>query len=98
VTAVRVYETMLLLRPEQEEEQVTATVERIQGIIQADGGEMKNVDRWGKRRLAYEVNNQHEGIYLVLTFTSGPAALKEMNRVLGLAEEVLRHFTIRKEE
>jgi len=95
---VRVYETMLLLRPEQEEEQVTATVERIQGIIQADGGEMKNVDRWGKRRLAYEVNNQHEGIYLVLTFTSGPAALKEMNRVLGLAEEVLRHFTIRKEE
>lgn len=95
---MRVYETMLLLRPEQEEEQVTATVERIQGIIQADGGEMKNVDRWGKRRLAYEVNNQHEGIYLVLTFTSGPAALKEMNRVLGLAEEVLRHFTIRKEE
>lgn len=95
---MRVYETMLLLRPEQEEEQVTATVERIQGIIQTDGGEMKNVDRWGKRRLAYEVNNQHEGIYLVLTFTSGPAALKEMNRVLGLAEEVLRHFTIRKEE
>jgi len=95
---VRVYETMLLLRPEQEEEQVTATVERIQGIIQADGGEMKNVDRWGKRRLAFEVNGQREGIYVVLAFTSGSAALKEMNRVLGLAEEVLRHFTIRKEE
>lgn len=95
---MRAYETMLILRPDQEEEQVTAIIERLQGIIQEGGGEIKNIDRWGKRRLAYEFKGQREGIYVVLEITASSGALNEMHRVLGLAEEALRHLTIRKEE
>jgi len=59
-------------------------------VLGERGGEVVKVDRWGKRRLAYEIGRQSEGSYLIVECRADPAAMKELDRVLALADEVLR--------
>lgn len=89
---------MLILRPDLEEGQTEALVERFGQLIQAQGGTVDNVEGWGKRRLAYEVNGHREGVYVVLNFKGEPAVGNELDRVLKLSDEVLRHMIIREGE
>ncbi len=96
--AIRGYEAMLILRPDLEEGQTEALVERFGQLIQAQGGTVDNVEGWGKRRLAYEVNGHREGVYVVLNFKGEPAVGNELDRVLKLSDEVLRHMIIREGE
>ena len=87
---MRKYEIMLILPPEADEEVVGRVVERISQVVQERGGRVESVDRWGKRRLAYEIHRHSEGNYVLVTCLSPPDALKEIDRVLSLADEVLR--------
>ncbi|MCL6451914.1 MAG: 30S ribosomal protein S6 [Acetobacteraceae bacterium] len=91
---MRPYEVMVVLRPDLEEERLGELVERLLGVIQEQGGKVDSVDRWGKRRLAYEIADCREGYYLVIGFSSGPGVPREVSRVLGLREEVLRHLVV----
>jgi len=88
---MREYEIMVIVDGSAEEAQVEAVVERITEILTTGGGEVSNVDRWGKRRFAYEIDHKTEGIYLVVQFTAESETLGELERVLSLADEVIRH-------
>lgn len=87
---MRGYEIMLILPPETEESSVEGVLDRVRGILAERGGELGKVDRWGRRRLAFEIERQTEGYYVVAEFTSEPEALREIDRVLSLADDVLR--------
>ena len=87
---MREYEVMLILPPDAEDAAVDGVVERITGTIAKRGGDVAQVDKWGRRRLAYEIAHHTEGYYVVARFTADPAAIPELDRVLSLADEVVR--------
>ena len=87
---MREYEVMLILPPDVEDEGVDAAVERITGILSKSGGEVARVDKWGRRRLAYEIARQNEGYYVIVGFKAEPATIPELDRVLSLADDVIR--------
>lgn len=80
----------MILPPDVEEPAVGEAVDRISRILAEGGGELGKVDRWGRKRLAYEIERQSEGYYVVVEFRAEPSALKELDRVLSLADDVLR--------
>lgn len=93
---MREYEIMAILDPEADEQTVAGVVDRITQILSGREGEVSNVDRWGRRKLAYEINRKSEGNYVLVVFKSDPEALAELDRVLNLADEVIRFKIIRK--
>jgi small subunit ribosomal protein S6 len=95
---LREYELVLVVSPEGGEEGFPVTVERVHGFISEHGGEVKNVDQWGRRRLAYPVNRFTEGYYNITQFTLSPQDVRDLEGSLDLAEDVLRHLVVRLEE
>ena len=93
---MREYEVMAILDPEADEQKVGGVVDRITQILSERGGEVSNVDRMGRRRLAHEINRRSEGIYVLVVFKSEPEALVELDRALSFADEVIRFKIIRK--
>jgi small subunit ribosomal protein S6 len=87
---LREYEVMLILPAEADESVVTTAVDRIAKSAAGGGGEILNIDRWGRRRFAYEIEDQNEGYYVVVRFTADPTTQVEMDRTLTLADEVIR--------
>ncbi len=81
--------------PEADEDKVGQLVDRITKVLSEQQAEVKNVDRWGRRKLAFELDKKTEGYYFVLAFTAEPAALAELDRVLSLADEVMRFKIVR---
>ena len=92
---MRPYEVMIILNAALEEDAIRAQIDRAQEIIRANGGTPNRVDRWGKRRFAYELKHQWEGYYLLIEATAEPIAMSELDRALHLADEVVRHKVIR---
>jgi small subunit ribosomal protein S6 len=92
---LRDYELVVVLAPSVGDEGFPATIERINGVIQANGGEIKNVDQWGRRRLAYPIRRNLEGFYAVTLFAAEPSAIRPLEANLDLAEDVLRHLVIK---
>jgi len=92
------YELMVILDPGIDERTVAPSMDKFLGVIRTAGGEIENVDIWGKRRLAYEIKKQSEGIYVVVNFTATPEATNELDRQLGLSEAVLRTKVLRADE
>jgi small subunit ribosomal protein S6 len=92
------YELMVILDPGIDERTVAPSLDRFLGVIRNAGGTIDNVDIWGRRRLAYEINKKTEGIYAVVNLTSTSEAAKELDRQLGLSEAVLRTKVLRAEE
>jgi small subunit ribosomal protein S6 len=92
---MRHYEVMVILDAGLEEDAIRSTVDRATQIVTNGGGTVDKVDRWGKRRFAYEVHHRSEGYYVLIDTTAEPAVLAEVNRMLGLADEVIRHKVIR---
>ena len=95
---MRPYEVMVILDAGLEEDAIRAIIDRATQIITRSGGTVDKVDRWGKRRFAYEVHHRSEGYYVLLETTAEPAVLAEVDRMLGLADEVIRHKVIRMPE
>ena len=92
---MRTYELMVILDPSLEERTVAPSLETYLKVITSDGGSVDEVDVWGRRRLAYEIEKNAEGIYAVVTMQANPDAVKELDRQLGLNESVLRTKVIR---
>lgn len=91
---MRQYEVMLILPAEADESVVAGAVERITKVVSEHGGEVTGIDRWGRRRFTYEIARQSEGYYAVVEVKAGPAAMDELDRVLTLADEVIRFKVI----
>lgn len=92
---LRQYEVMVILDPDLDERTVAPSLDTYLNVIRQSGGTVDNVDVWGKRRLAYEINKKSDGIYAVIDLTAEPAAVKELDRQLGLNESVVRTKVIR---
>jgi small subunit ribosomal protein S6 len=82
---------MLILPADADEALVSTAVDRITKAIEPAGGSVTEIDRWGRRRFAYEIDDQHDGYYVVLRFTGDPSIQPELDRVLNIADEVIRH-------
>ena len=92
---MRVYEVTYILDPNLEEEQITKSQEKFSELVTKNGGEIVNVENWGKRRLAYEVKGYNEGIYIMMRISSGDESAKTLRRNLNIADEVLRSMLVR---
>jgi small subunit ribosomal protein S6 len=92
---MRHYELMVILDPSLDERTVQPSLETFLNVIRSDGGSVEKIEVWGKRRLAYEINKNAEGIYAVVTLQAEPATVKELDRQLTLNESVLRTKVIR---
>jgi small subunit ribosomal protein S6 len=92
---VRAYELMVILDPNLEERTVQPSLDTYLNVVRNDGGSVDNVDVWGRRRLAYEIDKFAEGIYAVVSLQAEPATVKELDRQLTLNESVLRTKVIR---
>ena len=92
---MRAYEVMVILDPSIEERTVETSLDKYLNVIRTDGGTVESVDVWGRRRLAYEVKKNTEGIYAVITLNAEPATVKEFDRQLSLNETILRTKVIR---
>ena len=95
VVVLRPYEVMVILDAGLEDDALRASVDRLTDLISANGGTPGRVDRWGRRRFAYEMNHRWEGYYVLVEATAEPAAMAAADRMLHLADEVLRHKIIR---
>jgi small subunit ribosomal protein S6 len=86
---------MVILDPSLDERTVAPSLDTYLNVVRQDGGQVTNVDVWGKRRLAYEIAKNPEGIYAVVDLEAEPATVKELDRQLTLNESVLRTKVIR---
>lgn len=91
------YETIFVLDSALSEEEITALQEKFTNLISKEG-EIESVDVWGKRRLAYPINYKTEGYYVLVNFKSQPDFPKELERVYGITEGVLRTIVVRRDE
>ncbi|GAB4524352.1 MAG: hypothetical protein Kow0047_34040 [Anaerolineae bacterium] len=92
---MREYELVYILDPRLDEEAITAAIERISGWITASGGEIVDTNQWGRRELAYPINKQWEGYYVVQQLRMTPQAVADLERNLRISEEVMRHLIVR---
>ncbi|MCD2346875.1 30S ribosomal protein S6 [Clostridium guangxiense] len=92
------YETLFILNPSLEEEALNANVEKFKAIVENGGGEVENVDLWGKRKLAYEINKLNEGFYVLMNFKSDAQLPKELDRVFRITDSIIRHLIINTEK
>ena len=91
------YETIFVLDSTKTEDEITALVEKFKSLIEANG-EIESVDEWGKRRLAYPINDLTEGYYVLINFKSGTDFPAELERVYGITEGVIRDIVIKSED
>lgn len=92
---MRHYELMVILDPDLEERTVAPSLDTYLNVVRNDGGTVDNVEVWGRRRLAYEIEKNAEGIYAVVQLQAEPDTVKELDRQLGLNESVLRTKVVR---
>jgi len=91
------YEVMFIIEAALEDEKKQAAIETVKEIISA-GGEVGKVSVWGNRKLAYPIQKKNEGYYVVIEFTANPELPKELDRRLRIADAVIRHIIINKDE
>jgi small subunit ribosomal protein S6 len=94
---VRAYEILFAIKPDLEEEATNVSIEKFAGLIQQNQGTVEQISRWGKKRMAYEVKDFHEGYYTLILFQGENETANELNRVMRLSDEVLRHIIVRRD-
>ncbi len=88
------YELVYILKPSAGEEKRAQLLEKLRDIIEVEGT-IENVDEWGNRKLAYEIDKINEGYYVLVNFKSGTEIINELNRNLRIADEVMRHLIVK---
>ena len=97
VEHINKYETIFIVDKDKTEEQTTEIVEKFKSLIES-AGVIESVDVWGKRRLAYPINDKNEGFYVLVNFSASPEFPKELDRVYGITEGIIRSVIVRKDE
>ncbi len=92
---MRPYEVMVILDAGLEDGAIRSVVDRAETLISSRGGNIRQVEHWGKRRLAYELKHRWEGYYVLIQAFAEPAVVSEVDRMLSLTDEVIRHKVIR---
>ena len=94
----RTYEMIFIADPNLGEPEVDALAEQVQGFVEKEGGRLQKVEKWGKKRLAYEVRRHREGSYVLFVVEGTGAMVKEVERRLKVLDGVIRHLTVRVDE
>jgi small subunit ribosomal protein S6 len=89
------YEHVFLARQDLSQQQIDGLVEQYKGVIEAGGGSIGRVENWGLKSLTYRINKNRKAYYTLMDLSAPPAAIKEMERQMGLSEDVLRFMTIK---
>jgi small subunit ribosomal protein S6 len=95
---MKAYELLYIIRPDLDEEATTALVDRLSGLVTSNGGDNLTVEKWGKRRLAYEIQDYKEGQYILMNFEGEGRTSQEIERVMKISDDVIRFLTVRKED
>lgn len=93
---MKAYELLFFVAPSIDEETRAGAMKRIETTITANGGTVDNVDNWGKRKLAYEINGLTDGDYTLIDFHADPAEVAELNRILRISDVVERHMIVKR--
>jgi small subunit ribosomal protein S6 len=96
--ALRDYELVVVLNPDVADDVVGASIERVQQAVSTRGGEIVDVNHWGRRRLAYPIKRHIEGNYVVSQIKLDPGQVPELESSLRISEEVIRHMIVRADE
>jgi len=94
----RTYELMFIVRPDMPEEDQDKLISTLESVVTTSGGQMKNVEKMGKRRLAYVVRRFHDGVYILLTFEGSGGLVHELERRLRVSEPVIKFLSVRTDE
>jgi small subunit ribosomal protein S6 len=94
----RTYELMFIVRPDMQEEDQDKLISTLESVVTTSGGQMKNVEKMGKRRLAYMVRRFHDGVYILLTLEGSGGLIHELERRLRVSEPVIKFLTVRIDE
>jgi len=94
---MRKYEIVFIIRP-LEEEATNAVIEKFEKLIAANGGKIEKEDRWGKKRLAYEIKKEIEGFYVIFYVSCESACVDECDRVMKISDEIIKHMIVRTDE
>jgi small subunit ribosomal protein S6 len=94
---MRPYETMIVFDTTVDAQAIQIALDRALETIRANGGTPGNIDRWGKRPLAYEIKKRKEGYYVLVEFSGESATVDELDRILTLSDEVLRFKILRRQ-
>lgn len=89
------YEMLYILHPRLTEDGIQQSVERVSALITSNGGEVLTVDNWGRRRLAYPINHELDGTYILTTFKAPPTGTRPVEQQMQISEDILRHLLIR---
>lgn len=91
---MRLYETMLIVDASLSDGDVEKTLERFSALVSEQGGEVRNIERWGRRRLAFEIEGAEEGFYAVYNYELDPSGLKGIDAALPFVDGLVRHKTV----
>lgn len=89
------YEAVLIFNPQLEDEALENAITKFEEVVKAGAGEITKSDRWGKRRLAYEINGFNEGYYLFMEMNGSGSTISELDRVLRISDDVIRHLIVK---
>jgi small subunit ribosomal protein S6 len=95
---MRKYEVMYIVRPNIDDESKKAVVERFANVLTTNGAEIIESKDWGKRRLAYEINDFRDGFYQLVTMNAKTEAVNEFDRLAKISDDIIRHIVIKEEE
>mgnify|MGYP002624443001 FL=1 len=94
---MRKYEIIFIVKP-LDEEATNAVIDKFSKLIAANGGTIEKEDRWGKKRLAYEIKKEAEGFYVIFYTNCKPNCINECDRVMKITDEILKHMIVRSDE
>lgn len=94
---MRKYEVMYIIRPTVDDEAKKAVIERFNNVLTSNGAEITGTKDWGKRCLAYEINDFREGFYQIVNVQSDAAAVQEFDRLAKISDDIIRHIVVKEE-
>ncbi len=92
------YETVYIIDTEQENDAIKELIEKFKGVVEEKGGQVSEIEEWGKRRLAYPIANRREGYYVLMNFEADPEAVQDLDRVFRITSGLIRRIIIKKEK
>lgn len=94
---MRKYEVMYIIRPTVDDEAKKAVIERFNNVLTSNGAEITGTKDWGKRRLAYEINDFRDGFYQIVNVQSDAATVQEFDRLAKISDDIIRHIVVKEE-
>jgi len=95
--ATRSYETLYIVKPELKDSEIQKIADKFKKVVEDKGGKVTSAEKWEKRKLAYEIAGQKEGNYVIMLFDAEGDVPAELNRLMRISDDVMRHITILKE-